>query len=73
VNNIATLKFKDVISGHSVVFVVRADIGRVGICVSLEQNGDVETFIGPEDCENLCSAIRLAEQMARSTSSLSNT
>jgi hypothetical protein len=61
----ATLQFRDFPSNDEAAVVVRADRGRVGLAVSLRQDGDVEVFMPVETCKQLADALRTAIPLRR--------
>lgn len=52
-----TLLFKDSISNEEAVVIVRKSNESVGICISLESNGDTEVFLNPTDLRKLILAL----------------
>jgi len=55
---VATLKFMDAESKAQSVAVVRTTSAAVGVCLSVEKDGDLEVFLSPADCKNLIDALR---------------
>ena len=60
-SDIATIRFSDAESGEDAVAIVRVGGKKqIALCLSLEENGDVEVFLRVEDCENLVKALEQA-------------
>ena len=57
---IATIQVIDLDSKSNVVAIVRAGKGRVGICLSIREDGDVEVVLKPEDCGRILQALHHA-------------
>ncbi len=55
-----TLQFNDAETSDSVVLILRKVDDRVGICLSVESNGDAEAFMQRADAERLVSALKEA-------------
>ena len=55
---IATLSFKSPDKAETAWIVIRAKDGLIGLAVSLETDGDVEVFLGPDDCRRIVDALR---------------
>ena len=62
---IVTIKFVDADSQEEALAVIRAIAGQIALCLSLQQNGDVEVFFGPEEGERLIEALRQAILVSR--------
>ncbi|MEQ1921435.1 MAG: hypothetical protein ABL952_02900 [Pyrinomonadaceae bacterium] len=52
-----TFLFRDSISNEEAVVIVRRSDESVGICLSLESNGDTEVFLNPTDLRKLIQAL----------------
>lgn len=61
---IATIQIIDDDSGEEAVAIVRVVEGRIALCLSLEENGDVEVVMKPGESESLLEALRLATSIA---------
>ncbi len=64
---VRTIQFVDAETKESAVAVVRVAMGIVGFCLSLEEDGDIEVFLGVDDCRTLVAAINEALVLASST------
>ena len=65
---IATIQFKDAGSNQDAVAIVRAEEGHIALCLSLQNDGDVEALLEPLECQRLSEALQLAIQVAASQS-----
>ncbi len=65
-DNVDTITFTEPESGEHCTVIVRASPKTVGLCISREQDGDVEVFLGTDEIKRLASAIRRAEIVCNS-------
>jgi hypothetical protein len=56
----ATITLKDPDSDEEAVAIVRYDSSRVGLCLSLKSNGDVEVIMRKADAVTLLEALQKA-------------
>jgi hypothetical protein len=63
-DNIDTINFLDSESGDSGCAIVRAVDGSVGLCLSLESDGDIEVFLSCQETETLIKALQRAIAVA---------
>ncbi len=61
---IATLKLRDLESADEAVAVCRATSGMVGLGLSLSKGSDVEVFLSTDDCRKLVDALSEALEIA---------
>ena len=61
---IATLNMSDADTGEGAVAIVRTIGEAIALCLSLENDGDVEIVMKPRDCERLLGALREAMSAA---------
>ncbi len=54
----ARLKFKDAESRAQTLAVVRTTSVGVGLCLSIEKDGDLEVFLSPADCKKLIESLQ---------------
>lgn len=59
-NEIATIQFTDVESHKAGCLIARASKDRIGLCVSLQQGGDIEVFLNIADGKRLLKALQTA-------------
>jgi hypothetical protein len=62
--DVTTIKFFDTASDDEAVIIVRAENGRVSICLSLRENGDVEVGFGRDELAKLTDALHRGESIA---------
>jgi hypothetical protein len=67
-NAVATIEFRDAVSGDDGIAVVRAAPGVVGLALSLRGDGDIELFLPPDAARPLLDAIRQAVVLATTAS-----
>ena len=53
-----TIELKDAITNEKAIIIVRIHEESVGLCISMETNGDVEVFLKSDDLELLVSALQ---------------
>ena len=58
------INFVDVEARSAGFAIVRAGEGEVGLGLSLEDDGDIEVFLRPADCEKLLAALQQAISIA---------
>jgi len=63
---ITTLRFKDAESKEQSVAIVRTSAAAVGLCLSVEKDGDVEVFLSVADCKKLIEALQEAIRTQKS-------
>jgi hypothetical protein len=61
---VVTIQFTDDDSGGNAVVIIRAARGSVALCLSREEDGDVEVVFNPEVCRNLIEALEQAISLA---------
>ena len=66
--NIATIAFSDHESGDEGIVIVRAAPGTLALALSLRKDGDMEVFLGLEECEKLTNALGRAITIVKGTS-----
>ena len=57
---ISTIRFKDLESGDNGVVIIRARKGILGLALSLEKDGDLEVFFTPTDCQLVTEGLQKA-------------
>lgn len=57
---IGNISFEDLDTHDEAVILVRAREDRIAMSVSLKEDGDVEVFLKPSDCEHLVDLLRQA-------------
>lgn len=57
---VATIGFIDVDTGDEAAAIVRTRPGVVGLSLALRSNGDLDVFLGAEDCQALVEALTKA-------------
>ncbi len=61
---IDTAHFTDLESHEEGLAIIRAQAGEVALALSIKNDGDLEVFLSPEDCENLIKALHAAVKFA---------
>lgn len=56
--NEQTLTLRDAVTTENAVVIVRMVENNVGVCLSLEDDGDVELFFSPTDYKALLAALK---------------
>jgi hypothetical protein len=56
----ATIKFNDQEAGDEAIAIVRGDETKIGLCLSLMKDGDIEVFMLPSVCKELVEALQQA-------------
>ncbi|MGB7203080.1 MAG: hypothetical protein WBD16_12580 [Pyrinomonadaceae bacterium] len=56
--NEKTITFIDAVTKENAVVIIRQVGGHVGVCISLEENGDVELFLSLQDLGKFISAVQ---------------
>ena len=56
-SNVATIQFTDAESGDAGVAIVRLTDKAIGLCLSLQSNGDIEVFLSSTDADRLVVAL----------------
>lgn len=59
-----TIKINDSISNEEALIIIRLVEEKVGICLSLENDGDVEVFLNTSNCKNLINKLNTALELA---------
>jgi hypothetical protein len=59
-----TITFMDAITRENAVVIIRLVDDNVGVCISLEENGDAELFLSPTDLDKFISALQEIGQPA---------
>ena len=54
----ATIKFNDAESSDEAVAIVRCDVSRVALCLSLKSNGELEVVMNKADAGKLAEALK---------------
>jgi hypothetical protein len=57
---VLTLNFVDASGEGAGVVIIRTTPNSVGLCLSLESNGDTEVFLSPQDARRVASALTQA-------------
>jgi hypothetical protein len=52
--------FRDLESGNEAFVIVRSDSDKVGLCLSIKSNGDIEVTMTQKDARRLLEALRQA-------------
>lgn len=60
-----TIQLKDAFSHENAVIIMRLVDENIGLCLSLETNGDAEIFLAPAELRRLITALQEIEQAAR--------
>jgi hypothetical protein len=60
--DVRTLTFRDAETGDEAYVAVRAGAGRIGLVVSLREDGDVEVFFTEDEATTLADALRDAAE-----------
>jgi hypothetical protein len=63
--DIVTIAFRDLNSRDEGVIILRAEKGTLGVCVSLREDGDIEVFVGPTECDRLLEALSRAARVVQ--------
>jgi hypothetical protein len=67
--HIATIRFRDGMTGQEAAAIIRAEKGQLLLCLTLKEDGDIEVGFGAEDCAKLASAIHSAIAVVQGTPS----
>lgn len=59
-----TLTLTDALTRENAVVIVRMVEDKVGVCLSLENDGDAELFFSPKDFKDFLSILRTFETLA---------
>jgi len=57
---VATITFKECETGSEAAAIVRRDAESVALCLTIENNGDIEVFMKREDARKLVDALQAA-------------
>ncbi|HEX8596907.1 MAG TPA: hypothetical protein VF952_00115 [Chloroflexia bacterium] len=66
---VATISFTDVGSKQEAWAIIHVTVEMVGLCLSLEDDGDIEVFLSIKDCRTLAQALEQAVSLAENQQS----